>query len=87
MEAEPGKPGPLEEAHRGAAATVLPDNPTAKPWQSPEPWVGGGRGRVQDPLGLQPGSARPVWASLWVPHTKCVPAPGESHRFTIGEGQ
>ena len=54
MEAEPGKPGPLEEAHRGAAATVLPDNPTAKPWQSPEPWVSGGRGREQDPLGLQP---------------------------------
>ena len=76
MEAEPGKPEPLEEALQGAAAMVLPDNPTAKPWQSPEPWVGGGEGQGAGPPGYAAaGAVRPVWASLWAPHTKSRSGP------------
>ena len=87
MEAEPGKPGPLEEAPQGAAAMVLPDNPISlgKAWS--RGWAEG-RGRVRDPLGTrllaQRGLSGPA-CGLRIPNR--APAPGESHRFTIGEGQ
>lgn len=70
-----------------AAAMVLHDKPLAKPRQSPEPRVRAGAG-CGDPVGVRPPAAvKPVWASLWAPHTKMRSSPWGFHRFTIGEGQ